>query len=174
MPTTMATTPPATKPSTKTTPMATTPPATKPSITTTMTAHPAGAGGGFCSPPLPGSLSPAPTPTHRWPGSIMIGRKPLPLLLPIHDIRCLGSQPLLCLKGHPDGLQGLLCRRPIGRFPDTGTTGGPGKGNVCEVVSLRRHCPDQVPGGRRPASELSPASQPFRCAPPAITHDRPM
>ena len=33
------------------------------------------------------------------------------------------------------------------------------------MVSLRRHCPDQVPGGRRPASELSPASQPFLPAP---------
>ena len=31
--------------------------------------------------------------------------------------------------------------------------------------SLRRHCPDQVLGGRRSASELSPASQPFLPAP---------
>ena len=39
------------------------------------------------------------------------------------------------------------------------------KETACGVVSLRRHCPDQVPGGRRPASELSPASQPFLPAP---------
>ena len=36
---------------------------------------------------------------------------------------------------------------------------------ACGAVSLRRHCPDQVPGGRRSASELSPASQPFLPAP---------
>jgi hypothetical protein len=36
---------------------------------------------------------------------------------------------------------------------------------ACGAVSLRRHCPDQVLGGRRPASELSPASQPFLPAP---------
>ena len=42
----------------------------------------------------------------------------------------------------------------------------PGRNETaCGVVSLRRHCPDQVPGGRRPASELSPASQPFLPAP---------
>ena len=40
-----------------------------------------------------------------------------------------------------------------------------GKTTACGVVSLRRHCPDQVPGGRRSASELSPASQPFLPAP---------
>ena len=48
------------------------------------------------------------------------------------------------------------------RFPYTGMTGSPGKKETaCGAVSLRRHCPDQVPGGRRSASELSPASQPF-------------
>jgi hypothetical protein len=36
---------------------------------------------------------------------------------------------------------------------------------ACGVVSLRRYCPDQVPGGRRAASELSPASQPSLPAP---------
>ncbi len=40
-----------------------------------------------------------------------------------------------------------------------------GKSTACGVVSLRRHCPDQVPGGRRSASELSPASQLFLPAP---------
>ncbi len=41
-----------------------------------------------------------------------------------------------------------------------------GKSTACGVVSLRRHCPDQVPGGRRSASELSPTSQqPFLPAP---------
>jgi hypothetical protein len=39
------------------------------------------------------------------------------------------------------------------------------KETACGAVSLRRHCPDQVPGGRRSASELSPASQPFLPAP---------
>src|SRR5208282_159763 len=45
------------------------------------------------------------------------------------------------------------------------TNGRPVKKTACGVVSLRRYCPDQVPGGRRSASELSPASQPFLPAP---------
>jgi len=43
---------------------------------------------------------------------------------------------------------------------------------ACGVISLRRHCPDQVPGGRRPASgaqaepkavvmQISPAESPL-------------
>ena len=36
---------------------------------------------------------------------------------------------------------------------------------ACGAVSLRRYCPDQVPGGRRSASELSPTSQLFLSAP---------
>ena len=44
------------------------------------------------------------------------------------------------------------------------------KKTACGVVSLRRHCPDQVPGGRRSASELSPASQPFLPAPDLPRH----
>ena len=48
----------------------------------------------------------------------------------------------------------------------TRNDGRPGqKETACGVVSLRRYCPDQVPGGRRSASELSPASQPFLPAP---------
>ena len=50
------------------------------------------------------------------------------------------------------------------------TDGRPGQKTACGVVSLRRHCPDQVPGGRRSASELSPASQPFLPAPGLPRH----
>jgi len=53
--------------------------------------------------------------------------------------------------------------RPVERGHDRWPPGQ--KETACGVVSLRRHCPDQVPGGRRSASELSPASQPFLPAP---------
>jgi hypothetical protein len=55
-------------------------------------------------------------------------------------------------------------RVPPGRTGVMTMAAGP-KETACGVVFLRRHCPDQVPGGRRSASELSPASQPFLPAP---------
>ena len=57
-----------------------------------------------------------------------------------------------------------------GPFPYIERPAAWAKETACGVVSLRRHCPDQVPGGRRSASELSPASQPFLPAPDLPRH----
>ena len=77
-----------------------------------------------------------------------------------------------CLPGWSGSGPGHPCRP---RFPEASASRKAaerlsdctraGKTTACGVVSLRRHCPDQVPGGRRSASELSPASQPFLPAP---------
>ena len=64
--------------------------------------------------------------------------------------------------GRPRSPDATASRKVAERLSDCTRTG---KTTAYGVVSLRRHCPDQVPGGRRSASELSPASQPFLPAP---------
>ncbi len=62
--------------------------------------------------------------------------------------------------GHPcrpRSPEATASRRVAERLSDCAQAG---KTTACGVVSLRRYCPDQVPGGRRSASELSPASPP--------------
>jgi len=60
----------------------------------------------------------------------------------------------------PGGRVGVMVVSPTRNDQQPGK-----KETACGAVSLRQHCPDQVPGGRRSASGLSPASQPFLPAP---------
>ena len=64
--------------------------------------------------------------------------------------RSIGPRARVALTGEQvPGALGLT--RPL-------TDGRLAKKTACGVVSLRRHCPDQVPGGRRSASQLSALS----------------